>query len=454
MLAYAIDNPAPSTIILITGDRDFAYAMSILRLRQYRVVLVTLPNAHLSLTAQASKRIDWYSEVLNQVEQPVARTPNTNIPSFGRAASSQDKTPSPSSSYQSTQLVQETRESDRADQGDLVQYIRSATDYRRRSSTPDNAPLITSAVYPPSVYQSQYPEHPRQDTSSLVEVELRYQRPGPSPPMPLNMVKDLDPPVSPQRKCSPNRAPVTAARDDEGRNDSCAAPTATETLSFSSSLKNPGPPSPLPNSLPSSSSASIAVVASITEPPPFRVPSLVGNPPQDGISPIHPISTVQLASDSPPPQPISVSSPSTTPVISREAIVSPVTVPPTSLDASFPPNSTSPTIPLIAAPPLLLPNVVHPTVAPAPSTPLVIPSIFCILVQALQEQKSKGNIRPLRSNIAMSISKNGATYKSAGVIKFGDYVSLAQKAGIIELGGLEGAAWISLTATWSSVKLQ
>ena len=64
MLAYAIDNPAPSTIVLISGDRDFAYALSILRLRRYQVVLVTLPTAHPSLTSQASIRFDWLNDIL------------------------------------------------------------------------------------------------------------------------------------------------------------------------------------------------------------------------------------------------------------------------------------------------------------------------------------------------------------------------------------------------------
>ena len=63
MLAYAIDNPAPATIILISGDRNFAYAFSILRLRQYQVVLVAPPSAHTSLTSQASVCMDWGSEV-------------------------------------------------------------------------------------------------------------------------------------------------------------------------------------------------------------------------------------------------------------------------------------------------------------------------------------------------------------------------------------------------------
>jgi len=70
MLAYAIDNPAPSTIILITGDRDFAYALSILKLRRYQVVLVTLPNAHASLVYHACFTFDWFSDVVNRPDVP------------------------------------------------------------------------------------------------------------------------------------------------------------------------------------------------------------------------------------------------------------------------------------------------------------------------------------------------------------------------------------------------
>ena len=64
MLAYAIDNPAPSTIILLSGDRDFAYAVSILRLRRYRVVIISLAGAHTSLTSQASTYLDWVTDVV------------------------------------------------------------------------------------------------------------------------------------------------------------------------------------------------------------------------------------------------------------------------------------------------------------------------------------------------------------------------------------------------------
>ncbi|EPQ58452.1 hypothetical protein GLOTRDRAFT_14924, partial [Gloeophyllum trabeum ATCC 11539] len=40
MVTYALDKPQPGTIILISGDRDFAYAVSVLRMRKWAVVVV------------------------------------------------------------------------------------------------------------------------------------------------------------------------------------------------------------------------------------------------------------------------------------------------------------------------------------------------------------------------------------------------------------------------------
>ena len=64
MLAHAIDNPAPSTVILISGDRDFVYAVSVLRLRKYRVVVIAPTAAHGSLKNQASALYEWPRHVL------------------------------------------------------------------------------------------------------------------------------------------------------------------------------------------------------------------------------------------------------------------------------------------------------------------------------------------------------------------------------------------------------
>ncbi|OAX32064.1 hypothetical protein K503DRAFT_870350 [Rhizopogon vinicolor AM-OR11-026] len=69
MLAFALDHhDSPVTIILIAGDRDYAYAMSTLRLRQYTVVLIvpSCPNISQSLQSQASVVIDWNYAILGK----------------------------------------------------------------------------------------------------------------------------------------------------------------------------------------------------------------------------------------------------------------------------------------------------------------------------------------------------------------------------------------------------
>ena len=75
MLTYAIDNSPQATLILISGDREFAYALSTLRLRQYRVVLVAPSIVHVSLKAHASVLFDWNRDILRgSCEDPIDLT--------------------------------------------------------------------------------------------------------------------------------------------------------------------------------------------------------------------------------------------------------------------------------------------------------------------------------------------------------------------------------------------
>jgi hypothetical protein len=66
MLTYAIDTPAPATIILISGDRDFVYAVSVLRFRRYHVVVIAPGAAHAGLKLRASDVLDWDHDVLGK----------------------------------------------------------------------------------------------------------------------------------------------------------------------------------------------------------------------------------------------------------------------------------------------------------------------------------------------------------------------------------------------------
>ncbi|KAI0078985.1 hypothetical protein K474DRAFT_1592877 [Panus rudis PR-1116 ss-1] len=66
MLAYAMDTPAPATVILISGDGDFVHALALLRHRRYNVVVIapTLNNTHTSLRHQAMEIYDWCQDIL------------------------------------------------------------------------------------------------------------------------------------------------------------------------------------------------------------------------------------------------------------------------------------------------------------------------------------------------------------------------------------------------------
>ncbi|KAG1756273.1 NYN domain-containing protein [Suillus paluster] len=84
MLTFAVDNPSPATIILIAGDRDYAYAVSTLRLRQYTIVLIVppAPNIPQCLESQASVVVDWNFAILGkrtETDTSPVRQPYRNL---------------------------------------------------------------------------------------------------------------------------------------------------------------------------------------------------------------------------------------------------------------------------------------------------------------------------------------------------------------------------------------
>jgi hypothetical protein len=66
MMAFALDYHAPATAILISGDHDFAYVVSVLRNHRFRVIVVAPTNVHASLRSQASAIIDWNIDILEK----------------------------------------------------------------------------------------------------------------------------------------------------------------------------------------------------------------------------------------------------------------------------------------------------------------------------------------------------------------------------------------------------
>ncbi|KAJ3512356.1 hypothetical protein NLJ89_g3567 [Agrocybe chaxingu] len=430
MLAHAIDNPPPSTaIILITGDRDFAYALSILRLRRYHVVLLTLANAHPSLTMQASVCYDWVSEVIDVVNSPKSQSGIT-----GRAGQGvndpRNESPADSASSGVGSTVRRTPQLEdgiRIEEPiDFTNYLSGYTRLRQ--------PLQSSNTYNPQLVSL---ERSREDTSTANHVR---SQPVSSPPATIRNASALLP--FPSTLCTPqqsmSRFPLIASAPKCSSAPPAAVNTTT-TWTPSQDISVPAQPN-VQSTLaladrdrtPVLLDTDIVVEGiSAPRPPPASAPSLLPSPPPFlPQSPQPALKPPSIAPPLPSPKPPQSPQPCTSSATFNVAATIRTTPQTAMITANTPMLSTGPLKPT--------------TVALAIEEPGTVPQIFAILVDALQNHRLKGILRPLRSTIAVEISKNGATYRNAGVVKFSQYVALAQQRGIIDLGGSDGADWISL----------
>ena len=82
-----MDNSQDASLVLITGNADFAYVLATLRLRKFRVIVVSPSVAqHIGLKALASDFIDWNSQIIG--ENPTRRTCSYCLDVEGVASSS------------------------------------------------------------------------------------------------------------------------------------------------------------------------------------------------------------------------------------------------------------------------------------------------------------------------------------------------------------------------------
>lgn len=431
MLTYAIDTPAPATIILISGDRDFVYAVSILRFRRYNVVVIAPPTAHSSLKSGASDILDWDRDVLGKpLRDRHARHVSADVPS------SRDQWP----------------ELDTGIRGYAVQSpngpISNPTVPKSNRRHSCNA---RPSALPPAIYS-------QGAASDAAPATLRVPVPHSSPPTPHHHAQTL-------RQDAPG--PFPALR---------GTPNA---LHVDSNVRQSDPNVAASNAnTPISPGMSTSAVFSDTEP----ASSIFGDSYPDGSSNSDmlefPATTL----------PISDGSFSSVETISmrQSGQGAPYDLPTTSV-ADTPPHLSvrmaTPDTPAEAPDQrrmldnrtfalrnetqktATLPGSVGPACSdpassgPSAPTPIDFPLTslgamesadpFQSLVDILDIARRAGQTRPLRSHIAIQLTKqNDRVYQLAGVTKFKDFAALAKQRGIVELGGQEGGAWISLLPAW------
>jgi NYN domain len=441
MLAYAIDNPVPSTVVLISGDRDFAYALAMLRLRRYRVVLITLSNAHPSLRAQASLCFDWISDILEAID-----------PSHRPTSPRRKKT---SSTPAHDKLYLETKSHEihnpkfafqqSYDEDSNIEFMNYFQDAKRRKeiSQMPQKHGASDDLLPPDLDQSK-----RQPAvSSAATSALRNE--------PKTPARATDTSSCPLYLNGNMQTPLTTTANDL---NSSQIPTPNASVGSTPKL-------PTHRNIPSRFSG----------PSPLRGSASLPNLAQDEVAresePVSFLSTIRIPTPEPDLRAFSSSfkqgtypsintkprslsgvdhnvakedDRSDSPALSDISPLPTITTPLSTSPPSFMlPQPLSYSLESAVAPsPLKTPNPLQP--APYPT----VPDKFRILIQCLKLHRSRGSRRPLRSQIGLEINPNGTTYRQAGVLKFGEYVEMAEKAGIVELGGFGGTSWVGLRAPW------
>ncbi|KAL1755354.1 NYN domain-containing protein [Schizophyllum commune] len=431
MLVFALDHPAPATIVLISGDRDFAYVASILRRRMYNVVLIchSTPGPHKSLLQQVSTHVDWNTQVLGLPSSSLdyLRRPSAQAPAPLRP-------PLPPTPFNRASTSPSTQISGAAKpQKSTKEELPASATKPPLSSDDVVTPVHTQRMSSPGLPGSGAPSMPKdsrasQDSGIAVDAAKLSSPPLAKPtvttPHSYSDVSVKFAPLIAALRSLHERGEHRPVRSTVG-----IALRAKETKAFElagvSSFKEyaaaavaegvvaiGGSQTSAWISLADESSAIISVASSdsgatsvssgdqSSEPP-----SAAGDDPSpaDGRA-----SAAQMSSDS--------------------------ALPSTSSVSTLSDSSTGQLIPPIA-----------------PSDPPTRANVFACLVDVLRSLHLHGQKRPRRALVnvnLMAIDRH--FYTKAGYERFGDYVGAAAAAGIVFVGGAETGenAWVALSSDY------
>ena len=461
MLAFALDNTAPATVILISGDRDFAYAVSVLRNRRYRLVLIAPATAHVSLKSQSSVVLDWNGDVLDNCVGDGLGFGSGSFPSNGEKDLKIPLRPTYIPPSVPTQLTQKPvrRPNDEFDTTAQIRKnsISRVAETKARTNPADVKPFSRESwtcldgFVPPVLGSAAYKAAKASNcpsTSRMVTDSLSSFKPS------LDTIgADTYPPQWPPANSGISRPDMTTSTSDwvpkPVRGDSSYIDECSELRPPFHKIPGSGPDSPLRK-------RSFTTPPSVSEIATRKRASHNGSTASSFSSifsmPTIPISTNEAAASTTPSQSSHSGSFAGVPSLTRPK--PPATSNDEQLISKSPANTLSESselsknTPLPPSPELSISRDESPVKLKQEDKAVnddVPKTDFLPLVEQLARLRLAGNERPLRSVVGCAlIEHNPFVYRQVGVPNFGAYTALAQKHGVIELGGLGGKAWILL----------
>ncbi|KAJ3842550.1 NYN domain-containing protein [Lentinula raphanica] len=446
ILAFAIDNPfnpqaANTTIMLISGDRDFAYALSILQLRKYNVVVVARSTIHASLRAQTSALFDWDEKILTLPNNQWAGNSYKNLDSnpshsYSAVADTTAFSPGPNARPSEHPLPYHVLPpgSPTKIHNNRYSQVRSAA-VNSRSLPGYNIPHVANYTQTQTSHLSSEPlARPNFDRIPIV-----IDR------------SDRSDHYDDERTSSPSTQPLSPGstkafdRPKQHTADSVAGPSENgPTVFLPTSSLHSSPPRPRSAEPYISAPTRFALSVTPQQPSSFDYPQL----PMQTNAQTFPIPSSPIVDNR---------GPSTTGIVENghvyhegsshhiqagepESSRDPVSSIEPGLPLPIPNTATS------SVPPALPfhPNMREPSRTPAPH-PADIPPHFLLLVQHLENLRLQGILYPLRSVVSLALYQmDSLIYKRVECRKFKDFVHKAEEKGLIRLGGANGKAWIVL----------
>ncbi|KAG8691471.1 hypothetical protein FRC11_003230 [Ceratobasidium sp. 423] len=353
--------PAPkTTIVLISGDRDFAYPLAVLKARKYEVGLIVPPGgAHPALRAQATWVMNWKDVLEGSTSTDVrydatASTPRGRADNLGMDGQTNGFTPS----------VQGVRRPSFASRRGSISSPRRGSVSISPSSVPPPPHLATISAVRIPVASASFPTFEANEGASTSLASHTPQPEGPSTGQPFSASKPTR--KSPLRRptAKAGSRPPSRAKSRVGGRPNRSERTEQEVLQPVKLEQSRPHPLIIPVPLTSSPVGSAG-------------PSLAGMSPRAGRPQTPPLFSTNPASPPPPAAPPALPPP-TPPT---KVLTPPVKPPSPPRDALRPPHR--PPIPHVATPRPPVGESCHPTVVSAPRLEeqrLDLPSLTSTLI--------------------------------------------------------------------------